>query len=384
MKSENSPYWHYSDVSLALERALSDPGITPDRQQALMHEVIVACISSPYAFEQLWKSKGNQILRPPFLTKAYEACKRHPKGEAFRVWLDQFTPHATPPEPVLLSRSQKAAWESLEETADLYFSGDLRNARIQPRTARLIAGPSGVGKSHLVRTFAKANHLGFLRLTYGGWLPIGARGADHTCDTVTQFLMAHKRCVIAFDELDKIHGELRSDWGVTIKNELYALLDRTWFQGDGDQAGEVSRRLRENTLLVGCGTWQNLWNVNGGAQRAAGFHQAPSAPMGEQIRLAGAIPTELLNRFNADLILLEPMRGDDFAAVCRAEGLETQAKELGVSVDYVAAEESGQGMRWLEALTLQLSTLRRKRARTGVPSPAPDTPRPAESKQAAA
>ena len=48
------------------------------------------------------------------------------------------------------------------------------------------------------------------------------------------------------------------------------------------------------------------------------------------------------------------MTAADFAEICRAEGLEAQATSLGQPLDYVAAEASGLGMRWIEVQVMKL------------------------------
>lgn len=353
--------WSETDPCLALDSALSDPWLTPDRRAEFMQSIISVCLISPKAFRHLWGYGKHTLLTGELAQRARQASLSHPQGGAFRTWLDSIPTLRVESKPVdktLLTRSQRAAWNALKETADLYFGGTLRKSRIQPRTSRLIAGPSGVGKTHLVRSFARAQGYGFLSLSYGAWLPAGSKHDENTAELVMKFIAAHERCVIAIDELDKMHGGLRQEWSVSIQNDLFALLDRTWFQGSTEIKERIQQKLRENVFIVGMGTWQTLWSVAGGATRTIGFRQSASADMGDQIRAAKTIPTELLNRFHHEILLLEPMTAADFADICRTEGLDAEAAELGLTLDYAEAEATGLGMRWLEALVLKIHVTR--------------------------
>jgi hypothetical protein len=353
--------WSETDPCLALDEALSDPGLTPARRNELIHAVISLCLVSPAPFRRLWGYGKHSLLTGELALRAYQASLSHPHGAAFRVWFDSVPTLRVQPKTVsttLLTRSQQAAWNALEETADLYFGGTLRKSRIQPRTSRLIAGPSGVGKTHLVRTFAREQGCGFLSLSYGAWLPSGSKGDENTAQLVMLFVAAHERCIIAIDELDKFHRGLNHEWSVSIQNDLFALLDRTWFQGSTEIKQRIQQRLRENVFIVGLGTWQSLWSVAGGATRTIGFRQSGNAAMAEQIRAAAVIPTELLNRFNSDILLLEPMTAADFSDICQAEGLEAEGAKLSIVLDYAEAEASGLGMRWVEALVLKIHATR--------------------------
>jgi len=355
--STESKSWSDTDPCLALDEALSDPGLTPARRNELIHAVISLCLVSPAPFRRLWGYGKHSLLTGELAQRAYQASVSHPKGAAFRAWFDSVPTLRVQPKPVsttLLTRSQRTVWNALEETADLYFGGMLRKSRIQPRTSRLIAGPSGVGKTHLVRAFAREQGCGFLSLSYGSWLPTGSKHEETTAELLMKFVAAHERCLIAIDELDKFHGGLKQEWSVSIQNDLFALVDRTWFQGSTEIKERIQRKLRENVFIVGLGTWQSLWAVTGGASRSIGFQQSSGSAMPDQIRAARVIPTELLNRFHHEILLLEPMTAADFADICGAEGLEAQATELGIVLDYDEAEASGLGMRWLEALVLKI------------------------------
>jgi SpoVK/Ycf46/Vps4 family AAA+-type ATPase len=140
--------------------------------------------------------------------------------------------------PTFFTRSQLQALQRMSSVSSYYFSKEWRRSAITPRTALLLAGPTGIGKSHLVRNFARSEGMGFLRLSFGDWLPVGSRGDCHTVDIVEEFISHHERCLIFFDEY-KLDREYRNDWTAVVLNELYALLDRTWFDGSGAKFGRL-------------------------------------------------------------------------------------------------------------------------------------------------
>lgn len=361
--------WSDTDACLALDESLSDPDLTEAQRNDLIRQVVSLCLVSPKAFQRLSLYGKTLVSDRDSVSRALQATAHHPKGAAFRAWLETHgdVPRSGEPEP-FLTASQKRAWQALEETSALYYSGALQGASIQPRTARLIAGPSGNGKSHLLRTFAKAKGYGFLSLTFGQWIPKGARADETTDVTIARFLMRHERCVIAIDELDKFHRELRLEWSVSIQNELFALLDRTLFDTRGDDVKrELLDKLRYRTFLVGSGTWQSLWAVNGGARPTIGFSPGSNErSMPSQIRAAREIPTELLNRFHPEILLLEPLRAGEFAQICESTGLTALATTLGAPLDFGEAEASGLGMRWVEAQTLNLHLRKARQSATNL------------------
>ena len=272
-----------------------------------------------------------------------------------------------------MTRSQRAVLKQIEELASYYFSGAWRNAVVKPRTSLLIAGPSGVGKSHIVRHFVHQHGLKLLRLTYGDWLPAGSRGDRHTLDIVSDFVRENQRGVIFIDELDKISRGFQNEWTACILNELYGMLDRTCFDGAPScpRRHQAAKRLKEGVFLVGAGTWQDMWERTRRTVRTVGFSVQEELPTRTQIGDSAVIPTELLNRFSPGLGMLEPMKAEDFAEALKADSIDSRARDLGLAVDLHAAEASFLQMRWVEHLALNVAIAEAerspgKRSRLGV------------------
>lgn len=354
--------WSDTDALLCINEALADQGLTPERKQELIRSLLDVSMCSARAFKILWRYRGNAALTGGLPERARSASFQHPNGIYFRRWLESVWEDEPEPNlPPLLTRSQRRAREALQATAAVYFSGAFSTALIRPRTNRLIAGPSGVGKTHLMTAVAEENGWGFLKLVFGEWIPLGGRG-EPTKEVVARFLDNQTRCVIFIDELDKFGVAFSGgEWSTAIMNEIYCLLDRSWFQGLDPHDRDIRLKLRESTFIVGAGTFQHLWAVEGGAQRTIGFHECAHPPMDHAIKAAKIVAPELLNRFMSEIIFLEPLTREDFTEMCSAAEIDRQAAAVGISLDYGQAAASGLGVRWIEAKVLQIEIERMRR-----------------------
>ena len=366
--------WQLADLQSAFAEAWRDPALAARRQPWAL-QLLELAAESPAAFRALWPAPraegspaadwrrlGAAALKGAAGSDAQPALRDWLRREPrFRPVLPPALPQRPATPPARLTASQQKAYERLWSWSRLFFSGRGRLGPIQPRTSALLVGASGVGKSHVVRQFAADAGLGYLRLTYGDWLPRGAKQEPCTWDSLRLFLLQHARSVIFIDELDKLSAHLEGGWSTSVRNDIYALLDRTWFDSAPGQGGraeaELRTKLAQSVYFVAAGTWQDLWRVKGGAKAGLGFGaQAPAAAadMGEEVRAARAIPTELLNRFNGELLFLEPMGRSDFEAVVAAAGLDRQAARAGIAINFDEAVRSGLGMRWVENLACQV------------------------------
>ena len=131
--------------------------------------------------------------------------------------------------------------------------------------------------------------------------------------------------------------------------EVYALLD-----GRTDSFIEWTDKTRakfaSSFFIIGAGTWQSLYARN---QRELGF-QADHSANDWAIDLVEQkiIPDELLMRFNADVLFLQPMAVEEFAK--RIASIVTEAgfgrMESSRLHDLAQkAHASGRHNRWLEA-----------------------------------
>ena len=262
-----------------------------------------------------------------------------------------------------LTASQRDAYQTLAHFLDLRLNPRVA-AGIQPRPHPLIVGPSGIGKTALVRAFAEdiTGERGFRCPIYyadpGTWLPDGARSSPHTLESIREWMLAEvdkDGCgIVLLDELDKMTGE--HDWSRSVVQNVFALLDNRlgstsyWTQED-------SRFFQASTMIIGCGTWQS-------AQRESlsdpGNITRRGARM-DRIETAMAIPEELLFRFSADVIFLDPMLETEIQErIARIHRELGEPVPKGTKLAKLAhkAASSNRQVRWLEAYVSRL--LRRR------------------------
>lgn len=231
---------------------------------------------------------------------------------------------------------QQAVFQRLEILADIFFNGQWRNLPIKPRLHPLIVGPTGSGKSHIVRALAEKLKLPLYRATYGGWIVAGGRGQP-TIGEIQKFMLRNETGIIHLDEADKFCPPSNTEWTTSMKTELFNLLDGTISEHSG------------KFLIIGSGTWQDIWEQSG--KEGLGFN-----PSKEEFSMAGqtAIPTELLFRFNSDLLMLSYPTADEVVDVAqtihnRIPGVPMDAEQI--RKDYTT---SGKGARFLEEYTTRL------------------------------
>ena len=276
------------------------------------------------------------------------------------------TPNPVRDEIKLWSRGQEAAFALLFEMAEAFYCTDWPDSGLRPRLDTMLAGPSGVGKSHVVRAVARKLELPILRLTYNEWLVTGAREIPYTLARVHEFVEDNKRGLIHVDELDKFKSAHRTDWSTSVHGELLLLLDRSLQQPTRKLSWTpfMQAKLRKSYLIIGSGTWQLTWSEN--AKPRMGFQNSASvAPemIQREIEKSGIIPAELFRRFNSEVIILPPATEADYRNGAAIYGLDRIAHELGVNLDYTQALERGLGARWLEETLARLLRIARKQGK---------------------
>lgn len=204
---------------------------------------------------------------------------------------------------------------------------------IRPRTATLIIGASGTGKSHLARAIAKELGAAFLKLSVSDWVLLGCsqRGAETTWPMIYRFLRRNagaEGLVIFLDEVDKISGT--GTWETFLRTEVFALLDLQIPVGiresdnDDDEDDEssskraksdgfnvASRTLRTKTLILAAGAFQHIWENQ--AKPALGFGEPCRGGDAPSLNdLAATLPRELVNRFRSDIVILPQLAAVDY------------------------------------------------------------------------
>lgn len=268
----------------------------------------------------------------------------------------------------LWSQGQKQAYVSLLEIADLFFNIDWGDLAIKPRLTPLIIGPSGIGKSTVVREVAKEFGFPYMRLTASNWTPAGVKDIVPTLLRVHQFISENDQGILAYDELDKVPGD---SWGKHCLGELFDLLDRSPSQPvkNVEWSSDILQKLKHDFWMVGAGTWQQAWRET--SKSKVGFGGSDDgdsivADVRRIVRTTNVIPQELLQRFSVGhhLIVLPPATATDFHDAALHFGLENFAAALKVPLDFHAAARSGLGARWLEETMAELLLQARREDRT--------------------
>lgn len=270
------------------------------------------------------------------------------------------------PEPTF-HRSQRKVWERCVDLGRLHFSGATTGHPLKPRTFPFLIGATGVGKSHLCREVARSLNAHFLPLTFGRWLPYGARDSCPTMFTVLAAIEKHERVCVFLDELDKAFSSHEAGcWERSVMNEVYALLDKQLpledfarFQDKTTKNSKTgSSGIDPNRLwIIGCGTWQDLTGTQK-TSKTIGFQggcQNPSTvDVVAQVRRSKAIPPELLARFHAEPMVLTYPAPEEIPELMKSYGLDRLAAEAGVDLASVKVDFSQGGMRVLEAIAADL------------------------------
>jgi len=251
-----------------------------------------------------------------------------------------------------LTDSQRVAFRELCALSEIYFTGGGICECVTLRIAPLIIGPSGVGKTHVVTMVGRVLGLPVIRMTVGDWIIHAARQPPSAFDTLQHNLNQHDRMILFVDELDKLSLTYRSGEYTRAQHaEIYAALDRSIsFCGSRNNpwTDEHAEKLRRNVMIVGGGTWHDLW-VDA-ERRPFGFGQTADAvdDITKRILQARIIPDELLNRFSDRWLLLRPYTVEDFRDMAARLSLAPE------DFDPVAAVASGRNFRAVQnALTAQ-------------------------------
>ena len=253
------------------------------------------------------------------------------------------------------------------------FYGDIidpfKDSGVRPRYAALICGPTGVGKSHLVRKCAEELGCRYYKVTRGDWVPLGANVSAggsttfHILDLVLQG--PGSRVVVHIDELDKLaglaNGGARSDWGASIQTDIWNTLDydfpwEAYRSHNTDiklSDAQIRERLKKELWFVASGTFQHLFEKV--RDRGVGFSPSVEGAVdGDVIHESRHLPAELLARFHFPVILRYPDL-QETKRLLEVSGINALAAKLGrvVKPESIAWERGG--IRVLESLATELA-----------------------------
>jgi SpoVK/Ycf46/Vps4 family AAA+-type ATPase len=295
---------------------------------------------------------------------------------------------------------QEEAFEQLLLMARILFERRWRKLPVTPRFNVLLIGPTGLGKTQIVRRVAAVLSLPLFEASASNWMLLGThhRGANPTWPSLFRFLIENRRGVIFVDELDKIGG--KTEWTVFLRTEIFNLLDRTLPRdiADGERDSEgylktvradsMARRLAHSRLQCGmliaaAGAFQDFWDQSNTRQLGFGSAVHDSPPfLPDHDALSQSLPRELVNRFRSRLLCLRPLGRPDYMAMLHStasrlpENLGVEFLRLGHE-SIASAVQSQLGVRWLEELIFKTLATRGAARSQSLGITAAPHPRPA-------
>jgi hypothetical protein len=247
------------------------------------------------------------------------------------------------------TKSQTAVSEKIKTRMQLLLSGTWQSLPIIPRFHTLIVGPTGVGKSHTLRTIAETEGWGYFRGCPTDWIIECSKHEDKaTLKTIYEFVRSKDAGIIHLDEIEKIGTGDKSDWMVYVKTELFNLLDGVIQSADSfPDAAAIREKLKTRFIIVGSGTWQDYYDE----KASAGFIQSKPKHTRDKIKERSIIPRELTNRFSPEILEIEPITEEDIRNINLTLPKSLQIKLTKEKIEEI--QSSKLNMRYFEAHILQ-------------------------------
>jgi hypothetical protein len=286
----------------------------------------------------------------------------------------------------MLTRSQAHVFEQLVLMGETFFRQDFAGLTIRPRLFPLVVGPTVAGKTFLVQRVAQRLGATHFRITWGDWIPRGARdgSGSQTTFAILEALEQTEALLLHLDELDKCREDFQNAWSRSVANDLWNVMDGLLPVADYWKAKGVpvtpeliemmDNKIRSSLMLVGSGTWQGVFNER--PRPDVGFiaqshPEADDVALTARIRAAKSIPDELLARFASDLLFLRyPNSPEEKQELLDSSGISALAGRLGHPINVKELDLHGVGMRRLESLATELLlNLRRQQGFTKLSGP---------------
>ena len=290
-----------------------------------------------------------------------------------------------------VTESHKTAADTLHTIGQLFFSEErYLSPALKLRLFPLMVGPTGAGKTHLVKSAAEKLRARYFKVTRSDWIPQGSTRGRPTLYQVLDYVTSQPRVLLHLDELDKFRISFGGpEWSASIAGDLLALMDGDLpvleYMRDTQIPPEqkiteeqINLWIRSRLWVVGSGTWQSVFQENR-AGSAIGFVGArEDAPVtADTIARAELISPELLLRFCSDpVIFLQFPDRTETARILEFTGINALARELGETITPNDVDYTKGGMRVLESLATRLAIARHRRRVKPSPTAIPLGPIP--------
>lgn len=267
-----------------------------------------------------------------------------------------------------VTESHRTAAITLLTTGDIFFSDERTlTPGLKLRLFPLIVGPTGAGKSSLVKSIAHLQHARYLKVTRSDWIVQGSTRGRPTMYQILDYITTHKRVIVHIDELDKFQISFGSqEWSASIAGDLWSLLDGAFpvseylrdtpfAEPEKPSEHEINSWIQSRCLIIGSGTWQDVFQANR-AGSAIGFlgNKTETPVTADTIAHAKLISPELLHRFNSDVIFLKYPDLKETSALLESTGINALAREMGQTISPKEINFEQGGMRVLESIATRL------------------------------
>jgi len=275
-----------------------------------------------------------------------------------------------------MTESHRAAGNTLRTVGQVFFSNDRHLASgLKLRLFPLIVGPTGAGKTHLVRSAARQLHSRYFKVTRSDWIPQGSTRGRPTMYQILDYVTTQPRVLLHLDELDKFQISFNGpEWSASIAGDLWSLLDGIFpvleYLRDTPIPPEkkiteakINSWIQSRCFVVGSGTWQSVFNENraGSSIGFAGAYEDVQVTA-DAIARSEYISPELLHRFcSSDLIFLQFPNRAETARLLESTGISALARELGETITPDEVDYTKGGMRVLESIATRLIIARHRR-----------------------
>lgn len=238
---------------------------------------------------------------------------------------------------------------AVEMLVNAFFDACLLGSESQPRGVFTFLGPQGTGKTLMAEAFAQAlqelgpTPVGFRRFDMGMYTQWGdvttLFGTASSAGQIQEFVTAHPRCVILFDEIEKAHE--------AVFPALLPILDRGAFQ---DKAKGALVEFQDAWIIFTSNLGREVFDQDGGywqtpGRSAEAFDILASAKKREEMKDEDSVPVlspEFVSRLSkGGAVVFSRLQGRHYLELL-SQGLREHTKRVGRDLPQIKASREAQ------------------------------------------